>query len=96
MNLLELIQPELFILIAVVYALGMFLKSIPNFPDWIIPLLLLVVAVTLTIVYKAIVLGTGFCAVTIVNGIIYGILIATVAVYANNVVKQITVKRVEE
>ena len=95
-NMLELIRPELFILIAVIYGLGMFLKQIPNFPDWTIPLVLLIVAVALTIVYKAIVLEQGFCGMTIVNGIVYGILIATVAVYANNVVKQITIKRKEE
>ncbi len=91
-----MIQPELFILIGVIYGLGMFLKEIRNFPDWTIPLVLLVVAVVLTIVYKAVVLGDGFCGVTIVNGLVYGVLIATIAVYANNVVKQITVKRKEE
>lgn len=95
-NLIELIKPELIILVAVIYGLGMFLKSIPNFPDWTIPLVLLVVAVALTIVYKAVVLGDGFCGVTIVNGVVYGVLIATIAVYANNVVKQVTVKRKEE
>ena len=95
-NFMELLQPELLILIAVIYGLGMFFKKIPNFPDWMIPIILLIISVALTIVYKAIVLGKGFCSTTIVNGIIYGIIIATVAVFTNQVIKQVTVNRVED
>jgi len=91
-NLIELIQAELLILIAVVYVLGLFLKKIPNIPDWTIPVILLFAAIVLTVVYKAIALAEGFTAVTFVNSVIYGILIAGICVFGNQIFKQ-TVKR---
>lgn len=89
---LEFIPKELLIMVAVVYALGMFLKKIPNMPDWMIPIVLLVLSIALTIVYSAISLGEGFCQVAIVNGLIYGILVASVAVFTNQVIKQVMSK----
>jgi hypothetical protein len=89
-NIMELIQPTLIILIVVIYVLGMFLKKIPKVSDWIIPLVLLVVAVALTIIYKGIALEEGLNYVTIVNGIVYGILIAGVAVFGNQILKQVS------
>lgn len=91
-NLIELIQPDLIILIAVVYVLGLFLKKVPNIPDWLIPIVLLVAAILLTTIYKAIALTEGFTGVTVVNSLIYGILIAGVCVFGNQIFKQ-TVKR---
>lgn len=96
LDMVKFIQPELLILIAVIYGLGMFFKKIPNFPDWAIPLVLLAISITLTIVYMAIVLDGAFCSRTVVNGVVYGILIATIAVFTNQLIKQITVNRVEE
>ena len=87
-NIMELIQVDLVILVVVIYVLGMFLKKIPNIADWTIPLVLLVVAVLLTVVYKGIALEEGLTSVTIVNGLVYGILIAGVAVFTNQVIKQ--------
>lgn len=92
LNIMELIQPDLIILIAVVYVLGLFFKKIPNVPDWLIPILLLIISIVLTFIYKAIALGEGMLAVTIVNSLIYGILIAGVCVFGNQLIKQ-TVKR---
>ena len=89
-NILQLIQADLVILIVVIYVLGMFLKKIPNMADWTIPLVLLVVAVLLTVIYKGIALGEGLTSVTIVNGLVYGILIAGVAVFTNQIIKQTT------
>ena len=89
-NIMELIQVDLVILVVVIYVLGMFLKKIPNIADWTIPLVLLVVAVLLTVIYKGIALGEGLTSVTIVNGLVYGILIAGVAVFTNQVIKQNT------
>lgn len=87
-NLIELIQAELLILIAVVYVLGLFLKKIPNIPDWTIPVILLFAAIMLTVVYKAIALAEGFTPITFVNSVIYGILIAGICVFGNQLVKQ--------
>ena len=91
-NVLELIQADLVILIVVIYMLGMFLKKIPNMVDWAIPLVLLVVAIVLTIVYKGIALEEGINAVTTVEGFVYGILVAGVAVFFNQLLKQTTRK----
>ena len=95
-DIIKMIQPELIILVVVIYGLGMFLKKIPNFPDWAIPLTLLIISIALTVIYMAVVLDKAFCAVTIVNGVVYGIIIATTAVFTNQLIKQVTVNRVRE
>lgn len=88
-NILDLIQAELAIIIAVTYVLGMFLKQTPRIPDWSIPLLLLAFSIVVVIVYKAIVLDEAFTAVTIINGFLYGVLVAGVCVFGNQVIKQV-------
>jgi len=88
-NVLEFIPKEILIMVAVIYALGMFLKKIPNVPDWTIPIALLFISIGLTIVYTALSLGEGFTQCVIVNGTIYGILAAWGAVFSNEVIKQV-------
>lgn len=89
---MQFINPELAIIIAVCYVLGLFLKS-SRIGDWLIPFILLVFAILLTIVYIAIVLGEGFTAKVIVTGLIQGLLAASLAVYGNQLIKQVVHKR---
>lgn len=89
---MQFINPELAIIIAVCYVLGLFLKS-SHISDWLIPFILLVFAILLTIVYIAIVLGEGFTAKVIVTGLIQGLLAASLAVYGNQLIKQVVHKR---
>lgn len=93
----QFIKPELFVLVVVLWCLGLFLKKMPWFKvDWAIPLILLVVGVILTILYIAIILAEGFTQITILAGIIQGILVAAVAVFFNETIKQVFVKRLED
>lgn len=87
-NLVDFIQVELLIIIAVTYVLGMFLKSTDKIRDWWIPFILLVFAVVFSILYKAIMLMEGFTPQSILSGFLYGILIAGVAVFGNQMIKQ--------
>ena len=87
-QILSFISPALIILVAVVYCLGVFLKS-SQIKDKYIPLILLVSSIVLTIVYMAFIQGTGFNPTVIVDGLIQGILIASIAVYGNQVIKQV-------
>jgi hypothetical protein len=93
-NLINLIQVELIIIIAVTYVLGLFLKTIPNVPDWTIPFVLLAFAMVFSILYKAIMLMEGFTAQSILSGFLYGILIAGIAVFGNQLIKQATEREV--
>lgn len=88
MDILELIQVELLLIIAVTYVLGIFLKNSKKIPDWYIPFILLAFAVVFSILYKAIMLREGFVAETILGGFLYGILIAGTTVYGNQLIKQ--------
>jgi hypothetical protein len=95
--LLQFIRPELMILVAALYCLGLFLKKMPWFTaEWAIPLILLVIGIALTILYLAIILAEGFTQITILMGLIQGILVAAVAVFFNETVKQVFVKRIED
>lgn len=85
---LQFIKPELIIVMVACYVLGMFLKASAA-KDWLIPYLLLVFAIVLTIAYLAVVLDEGFTGKAIVVGIIQGLFAAALAVYGNQLIKQV-------
>ena len=84
-DLTSLIHPELFVLVPVLYALGMALKKSP-LSDWLIPYLLSAFGVGLSALYLATwqtdARALWFSAVT------QGVLCAACSVYANNLIKQ--------
>ncbi|EKS4345772.1 phage holin family protein [Clostridium botulinum] len=82
-NLLDYIKEQAFILIPVLYVLGLMLKSNKKIQDWVIPWIL-----TICSILGAILL-MGFN----INAVIQGILCVGVAVYGNQLVKQTTQKR---
>ncbi len=95
-NILDFIRPELFILIVFLYCVGLFLKKGTWFrKDWMIPYILLGVSFLITLAYVCIVLEEGFLAPVIVAVIIQSVLIAAVAVFGNELIKQVLVKRKE-
>ena len=81
-DLVELIQENMVVLVAVLYVLGMLLKNTPRVPDWTIPWTLLVVGISL-----AVVMG-GLCA----DSIIQGVLVTGATVLINQLIKQTTVQ----
>lgn len=90
--IMQFIEPEFMIMVAVCYSLGLFLKAIPKIPDWTIPFILLGATTVLTILYIAFVQGMGCSIKTVLSGIIYGLLSSAVAVYGNQAVKQLKKK----
>ncbi len=91
------IKPEFIILVIALWCLGKFLKLIPTFKaEWVIPIILLGVGVLVTIVFEAFILREGINPITIVNGSIQGILVASVAVFGNEILKQINIKRLDD
>lgn len=95
LDFINLIPAELLIIAVVVYCIAEIVKRTEKVPNWSIPIIVLVLAIILTIIYSAAVLDQGLTSKTIVNGVVYGILIASIAVYCNQVFKQIFVKRLE-
>ena len=93
----QFIRPELFILAAFLWCLGLFLKTAPWFKaEWAIPFILLFVSFVVTISYLAIVGGQGFTPTTIVIGCIQAVLIAALAVFGNELLKQTLQKRLND
>lgn len=88
-DLLQYIDVSLIFMVAVVYCIGMFLKNSKLIKDNLIPIILLGVSVTLTIAYMAFNQSQGINASVIINGLIQGVLVASVAVYGNQIIKQI-------
>lgn len=96
-DVITYIRPELLILIVFVFCIGLFLKKAPWFNDeWTIPFILLAVSVLFTILYLGIVLAEGFNGTIIITGIIQGVLIAALAVFGNELLKQGLVKRKDD
>lgn len=97
MDWTELITPELIFLVAFVYVVGLFLKKLPAFrAEWAIPLVLWLVAIVAAILVLAIQLGQSFTPATILSGALQGTFIAAVAVFGNQIFKQITDKRLDD
>ena len=73
----QFITENMYIVAAVLYVLGVFLKSIPNIPDWTIPFIL-----------TAIGIAFGVALIGIPQGILEGVLCDGAAVLVNQMVKQ--------
>jgi len=74
----QLIDPQLFIVVAACWCLGYMLKKTPRIPDWTIVYLVTVAAVILTI---------GLLGLS-VQSVIQGVLCGAFAVYGHQLVKQ--------
>ena len=78
MDILQYINENYIIIVAVLYVLGAFLKNSSKVPDWTIPWILLIISIGFSIW-----LG-GFSAEVVIQGV----LVAGAAVLANQVFKQ--------
>lgn len=95
-EVMNYIDPRLFILVVFLYAIGLFLKLSPKFKEqneWQIPFWLWGIGLIFTILWTCVVLENGFGAAVIIASIVQGTLIPALAVFGNEAVKQITVKR---
>ena len=92
-SVIDFIRPELVILIAVLIIGGWFLKSAPGIPDWSIPFVLLLASIVITTLYVCSVLGEGYSLASMVTAFIQAVLISGMAVYGNQVYKQIRYAR---
>ena len=81
-DFLSFLQENFLIVAVALYAVGLFLKKIPEsfLPDWLIPFLLW---------GAGILIGWGVLGVFTVNTFIQGTLAAAVAVFGDNLVKQV-------
>jgi hypothetical protein len=82
MDLMDYIVSESYILIPVLYVIGMLLKKIPNIKDWLIPWILLGLGM----------IGGFFLSGMQLSGILQGVLVTGVTVFANQLYKQTIVK----
>lgn len=96
-EVLNYIKPELVILVVFLYVIGLFLKKSPSFKtEWQIPFILLAIGVIFTVLWICIVNGEGFMAPAIISAVVQGVLIAGMAVFGNELIKQWSVKRLKE
>lgn len=85
-NLHEYIKPELLVLVAVLYIVGLMIKQTEKIKDKYIPAILGVMGILLSLLY---VLATeGVALIGVFTAITQGILVAGVAVYVNQLIKQ--------
>lgn len=86
MDFTEFIKPELLIVAAVLYVLGLMIKQTEKINDKYIPIILGVVGVVLSLVY--VIATEGLALMGIFTAVTQGILVAGVAVYVNQLIKQ--------
>ena len=80
MNLMDYIIQDAYILVPVLYVIGIFLKRTPKVPDWLIPWILTGLGM----------IGAFFLSGMKLSGILQGVLVAGVTVFANQLYKQTT------
>lgn len=83
----EYIQPEMLVLIPVLFIIGMALKKLPKVCDNYIPLILGASGVVLALMYQFSMMG--FSLEAVFAGLIQGILCAGAAVYGHQAYKQL-------
>lgn len=95
MEIMNYVKPELLVLAVILYLIGMMLKKTPKVADWGIPYILTGISVVLAIIY---VLATADIVsykdglMAAFTAIVQGILCAGLAVYGNQLLKQVTEK----
>ena len=83
-----MIIPDLVFLVAFVYVVSLFLKKLPAFKaEWMIPLVLWLLAIVAALLVLAIHLGKSFTPATIMTA---------VALFGNQIFKQIADKRLDD
>lgn len=95
MNIIDYIQPELLILIPILYGIGEWIKAIPKIPNFLIPFILLGISLLLSFFHTWGSTEFVFSGVMLFTSIIQGVLIALATVGGNQLVKQI-IKGVNE
>ncbi|SHE78703.1 phage holin family protein [Clostridium fallax] len=78
LDILQFVPQNIMILIPAIYILGIFLRNSPKIKNWTIPWILMVLGILGSIVIE----GFSFLA------IIQGIIVAGMAVFTNQIVKQ--------
>lgn len=68
------------LILIVLYIIGMMLKGIPQIGNWLIPFVLLILGIAASVALR------GFT----LEGILYGVLVAGLTVYGNQLYKQLT------
>ncbi len=81
-DLMSYIVQNAYILIPVLYVIGVFLKKIPGIADWLIPWILLGLGMA----------GGFFLQDMQFEGLLQGVLVTGVTVFANQLYKQTVVK----
>ena len=77
-NIMDYVLRDAYILVPVLYVIGMFLKRTPKIPDWLIPWILMGLGM----------IGGFFLSGMKLSGILQGVLVAGVTVFANQLYKQ--------
>ena len=91
-DLTEYIRTELFVLVPVLYALGMLLKKSP-LQNWLIPFVLCGTGVVLSFAFFA---GSGEAiGKTLFASVTQGVLCASCSVFTNNLIKQFKQRKSE-
>jgi hypothetical protein len=85
-ELANFIVKEAYILIPVLYVIGLLLKKTPKLPDWLIPWILLALGMA----------GGFFLGDMRFKGLLQGVLVTGVTVFSNQVYKQTTCKSKHE
>jgi hypothetical protein len=79
MDVMQFIKPEVLVIVLVIYVIGLMLKGTKRIPDWLIPFILLAIAIMFCF------LIIGF----VVEAVIQAILLTALAVYGNQIFKQL-------
>lgn len=93
-NIMEFIRPELMILIIGIWFFGAKLKNTNRIQDWIIPFILMAVAMGMSAAY--LILQEGFSGMAVWIGITQGWVISAIADQGYNFKKQLFYKRDED
>ena len=94
MDLISFVEPGNIILIVFVWCLGLFFKKAPWFnAEWKIPFILLIVSVVFSILHASSTADGGLTSSMVIPSIIQGVIVAALAVFGNEALKQLFVKR---
>lgn len=86
MDYIQYIKPEMFVLVPVLWLIGLALKKTPKMQDWLIPYILGGVSIFLCGIWVSV--AEGLNPLSIFTAFTQGILVAGTSVWGNQLVRQ--------
>lgn len=95
MNFMELVKPELFIMVPFLYGIGYVMSRVPKVKDWMINIMITIISLGVVMLYMFAFMPDGKAMQTAVSAIIQSVIIAMATIISEHTIEKLIVNKTE-